>query len=168
MPPIELARLYDTHAAGLYRLLLRLAGSEADARDLLQDLFVKLARQGTGQNCAHERGYLFCLARNLAIDWLRRRQTAARVDDRLRSEALEVTPPNYSSERDDELLIAALDALPVEQRVVVHLRIWEEMTFEELGQALEIPPNTAASRYRYALEKLRAQLAPPAKTTCKT
>lgn len=164
MPPAKLARLYDTHAAGLYRLLRRMAGSEADARDLLQDVFVKLARQGIGKNCGHERGYLFCLARNLAIDWLRRRQTAARIDDRLRSETLEADLHDHAGERDDEQLTAALDALPVEQRVVVHLRIWEEMTFEELGRVLEIPANTAASRYRYALEKLRAQLAPqPAK-----
>ncbi len=164
MPPAELARLYDAHAAGLYRLLLRMAGSEADARDLLQDVFVKLARQEVGKSCGHERGYLFCLARNLAIDWLRRRQTAARIDDRLRAETLEMNHHDHTGERDDERLAAALDALPVEQRVVVHLRIWEEMTFEELGRALGIPVNTAASRYRYALEKLRAHLAPlPAK-----
>jgi len=161
MLPTELTRLYDAHAAGLFRLLWRITDSETDARDLLQDVFVKLARQECVNDLQHERGYVFRLARNLAFDWLRRRRTAARVDDRLRVEMLNGVGNPSMDARDDEQLEAALAALPVEQRTVVHLRIWEEMTFEELGRALGIPANTAASRYRYALEKLRAQLAPP-------
>jgi RNA polymerase sigma-70 factor (ECF subfamily) len=43
---------------------------------------------------------------------------------------------------------------------VVHLKLWEELTFEEIAAALEIPPNTAASRYRYGLDKLRERLRP--------
>ena len=54
----------------------------------------------------------------------------------------------------------ALGELPEEQRAVVHLKLWAGLTFEEIAAALEIPPNTAASRYRYGLDKLRAQLRP--------
>ena len=50
--------------------------------------------------------------------------------------------------------------LPPEQREVVHLKLWEGLTFEEIAAALEIPPNTAASRYRYGLDKLRELLRP--------
>jgi RNA polymerase sigma-70 factor (ECF subfamily) len=54
----------------------------------------------------------------------------------------------------------ALDELPPDQRAVLHLKLWEGLTFEQIAGALEIPPNTAASRYRYGLDKLRDQLRP--------
>ena len=57
-------------------------------------------------------------------------------------------------------LTVALRELPAEQRAVVHLKLWEEMTFEQIAQSLEIPVNTAASRYRYGLDKLRDRLRP--------
>ncbi len=52
----------------------------------------------------------------------------------------------------------AMRTLPAEQSEVVVLKIWEEMTFAEIAEVLSVPPATAASRYRYALEKLAAQL----------
>ena len=54
----------------------------------------------------------------------------------------------------------ALARLPVLQREVLVLKIWQELTFDQIGAALGIPPNTAASRYRYALIALRKQLEP--------
>ena len=57
-------------------------------------------------------------------------------------------------------LQAALADVPDEQREVLILRIWGQMTFEEAASALDISPNTAASRYRYALAKLKERLKP--------
>ena len=57
-------------------------------------------------------------------------------------------------------LSEALAGLPEEQRAVVHLKLWEGLTFEEIAAALDISPNTAASRYRYGLDKLRDRLRP--------
>ena len=51
-----------------------------------------------------------------------------------------------------------LAALPAEQREVIVLKIWHEYTFEEIGELLEISPNTAAGRYRYGLQKLKTSL----------
>ena len=48
----------------------------------------------------------------------------------------------------------------MEQRSVVHLKLWEGLTFEAIADVLEIPPNTAASRFRYGLDKLRERLRP--------
>jgi RNA polymerase sigma-70 factor (ECF subfamily) len=53
----------------------------------------------------------------------------------------------------------ALGALPEEQREVLVMKIWGELTFSQIGQALAISPNTAASRYRYAIERLEIVLA---------
>ena len=50
--------------------------------------------------------------------------------------------------------------LPPGQRAVLHLKLWEDLTFDAIADALDLSPNTAASRYRYALDKLRARLRP--------
>ena len=55
-------------------------------------------------------------------------------------------------------LLRALGALPVEQREVISLKIDGELTFAQIAKVLEVSPHTAASRYRYALEKLRRSL----------
>jgi RNA polymerase sigma-70 factor (ECF subfamily) len=55
---------------------------------------------------------------------------------------------------------SALRALPVEQAEVVVLKIWEEMTFAQIGDILELSAHTVASRYRYAMKKLSGKLAP--------
>jgi RNA polymerase sigma-70 factor (ECF subfamily) len=52
----------------------------------------------------------------------------------------------------------AMRALPPEQREVVHMKVFEGMTFQEIADTTDEPLNTVASRYRYALEKLRAFL----------
>ena len=54
----------------------------------------------------------------------------------------------------------ALAELPPDQRVIVHLKLWEGLTFDAIAETLEISPNTAASRYRYGLDKLRDRLRP--------
>jgi RNA polymerase sigma-70 factor (ECF subfamily) len=59
-----------------------------------------------------------------------------------------------------QMLAAAVERLPNEQREVVILKIWNELTFAEIGHVLEISQNTAASRYRYALGALKKILQP--------
>ncbi len=53
-----------------------------------------------------------------------------------------------------------MTVLPAEQRAVLHLKLWEELTFEQIAETLELSPNTAASRYRYGIDKLRDALRP--------
>jgi RNA polymerase sigma-70 factor (ECF subfamily) len=50
--------------------------------------------------------------------------------------------------------------LPEDQRIVAHLKLWEGLTFDAIAQLLDISPNTAASRYRYGVDKLRTLLRP--------
>ena len=67
--------------------------------------------------------------------------------------------PGEDADRRREIEVA-LQRLPTVQREVLVLKIWNELTFEQIGATLEIPPNTAASRYRYALAALRKELKP--------
>jgi RNA polymerase sigma-70 factor (ECF subfamily) len=156
-PPHDLERLYDEHASALFAFLLNFTRSEADTRDTLQDVFLKLARRpGLLDDVTDVRAFLLRLAHNRAVDLFRRR----------RGEPLDEAPTLFASTGDldaasfRDALTAALAQLPADQRAVVHLKLWEGLTFEAIAATLDIPSNTAASRYRYGLDKLRDHLRP--------
>jgi len=160
---LDLERLYDEHAQPLYAFLLNFTRDEADTRDLLQELFIKLAREpGLLAGVREERAFLIRLAHNAAIDRMRRRGTRDRTRQSLAEEFDSPFAPTVDPDENvfHEELALALGELPEEQRAVVHLKLWEGLTFEAIATALEIPPNTAASRYRYGLDKLRGRLRP--------
>ncbi len=84
-----------------------------------------------------------------------------------RMEPLPAEPPEIFAPAEDpdaaafrEAASLALAALPAEQRSVVHLKLWEDLTFAECAEVLGIPANTAASRYRYGIDKIRDLLRP--------
>lgn len=161
--PGEIERLYDEHASSLFAFLLNLTRNESDTRDLLQEIFVKIAREPhLLENVDFERAYLIRLARNSAIDYMRRRDARERVKENCAAEEDSVFAS--ASDPDEKLfrreLSLALKDLPEEQGTVAYLKLWEGLTFEEIADVLEISPNTAASRYRYALDKLRERLRP--------
>ena len=159
----EIERLYDKHAQPLFAFLLNFTRDESDTRDLLQEIFVKLAREPKLLNgVREERAFLIRLAHNAAIDLMRRRGTRDRTKENFAAE--NISPFAPTSDPDEKVfreeLAVALAELPAEQRAVVHLKLWEGLTFEEIAAVLNIPPNTAASRYRYGLDKLRGRLRP--------
>lgn len=162
MPP-DLRQLYDEHAPALFAFLLNFTRREADARDVLQELFLKLAAHPAHlAGVVEMRAFLLRLAHRQAIDAHRRRATH---DAALERAAAEPTNLFASGADPDETsfraaLSEALAELPAEQRAVVHLKLWEQMTFAEIADALDIPANTAASRYRYGLDKLQTLLRP--------
>ena len=160
---LDIERLYDEHAQPLYAFLLNFTRVETDTRDLLQEIFVKLARgPKLLAGVRDERAFLIRLAHNAAIDLMRRRGTRDRTRENFAAET--VSPFATTADPDEkffrEELASALAELPEEQRAVVHLKLWEELTFEEIAAALDISPNTASSRYRYGLDKLRDRLRP--------
>ncbi len=162
-PPDFLARLYDDHAQALFAFLLNLTRNEVDAKDLLQDLFVKLAKQpGLLDGVRDERGFLIRLVHNLAIDLVRRRRAREKNYEKLAGEttSLFATAADPDERAFRAALMEALGELPIDQRAVVHLKLWEGLTFEAIAEALGLSPNTAASRYRYGLDKLRERLRP--------
>jgi RNA polymerase sigma-70 factor (ECF subfamily) len=163
-PPDPLEKLYQDHAPALFRFLIRLTGNEAEVKDILQDIFVRLAKSpGMLEKVDSPRAYLFRMAHRLAIDRMRREQTRQRYDERARQESeAQLSPPaaDHDEAWRQKLLADSLSALPDEQKAVVLLKIWEGLTFAQVAEVLEIPADTAASRYRYALDKLRDALRP--------
>ena len=163
MRGLKLRRLYDEHAQVLFAFLLNLTRDEADTRDLLQDIFIKLARDPELlDGVRDERAFLIRLAHNAAIDLIRRRSARDKTREQFATESISPFAP--ASDPDEQTFRAALSGalaeLPPDQRAVVHLKLWEGLTFEQIAEALDIPLNTAASRYRYGLDKLRERLRP--------
>lgn len=143
------------HAPKLLLFARQQARCEADAHELVQDAVVEAwRRQADGVPPAP--GPVFGLIHRRAIDLARRNNRRVNRE----KIALGTAPPEwFAPEIEDreraKLLQDALSQLPAAQREVVTLKIWGELTFAEIAEALAIPPNTAASRYRYALEELR-------------
>ncbi|HEX4265481.1 MAG TPA: RNA polymerase sigma factor [Verrucomicrobiae bacterium] len=159
----DLQRLYDEHAQALFAFLLNFTRDENDTRDLLQEIFSRLAREpGLLRGAREARAFLIRLAHNAAIDLIRRRGTRQKYHDQLAEEESYIFA--VAKDADEaafrESLSRALAGLPADQRAVVHLKLWENLTFEQIAETLDISPNTAASRYRYGLDKLREHLRP--------
>jgi RNA polymerase sigma factor (sigma-70 family) len=150
VPHESVQALYVELGPALLAYARSIVPSRAEAEDALQQVFVKLMAPHAALP-REPRPYLFRAIRNTCLN---RRRSASRHTAPPRDVMFEAPDGRGDLALD---LQAALGELPDEQREVVMLRIWGEMTIEEAAQVLEIPANTAGSRYRYALAKLRAR-----------
>jgi RNA polymerase sigma-70 factor (ECF subfamily) len=145
-------RLYRAKAAELILYGRALGLSHGEAEDVLQETFVAL--MGRGQAPEQPEHYCVRSFRNRALNC--RRGLWRRLTRELESRRwFERSPGETAAER---AAMRGLTLLPQEQREVIVLKVWHEHTFEEIGELLEISPNTAAGRYRYGLRKLRQYL----------
>ena len=145
------AELYDRHAARMLAVARVLTGSTTDAEDAVQQTFLDLYRARHALARAERpQAYAFRALRNAALRIRERRREAELAD--------ELPAPASADGTDTAALERALARLPADQREVITLKVDAELTFAEIGRTLEISPNTAASRYRYALERLRDAL----------
>jgi RNA polymerase sigma-70 factor (ECF subfamily) len=159
--PQNLAELYDADAAAVFGFALNLTRDREAAREVLQEVFTRAARQiDIRRDVTWTRSLLLAMTHRLVIDRYRRNETHQRALHRLN---LEGSNPFATTDDPDEqsfrdALAAAMAELPEEQRAVAHLHLWEGLSFSAIGEILAISANTAASRYRYALNKLQSHL----------
>ncbi len=140
-------------APGLLLFARQWARSAADAEDIVQEAFIKFWRK---QHDVANRALLYATVRSTALDFLRRDSRRARREAAVVSESDQAVQPRFEFEDESQqALVAAMDLLPDEQREVLVMKIWNELTFAEIASVLEISQNTAASRYRYALAALK-------------
>jgi RNA polymerase sigma-70 factor, ECF subfamily len=159
-PEHEAARLYDSYGASLYRYALMILSSREAAEDVIQQVFIVLLDRGTGHIEDEER-YLRRAVRNACYSALRQTRVRAvgsyPLDDALLEVVASTEQPVVSPE-ERLALDTAITQLPTDQREVLHLHAFEGLTFREIAAATGEPLNTIASRYRYALDKLRTTL----------
>lgn len=159
MPSLE--SLYDAHAPALYAFALDLTRHEADAADVLQEIFCRLAeRPALLRGVRDERAFLLRMVYTRVVDASRRRAVRKNFAENPANVPLFAPADDPDETAFRESLARALGELPADQRAVVHLKLWRGLTFDEIAATLRIPPNTAASRYRYGLDKLRTLLRP--------
>jgi RNA polymerase sigma-70 factor (ECF subfamily) len=136
----------------------RWTNSQADAEDVVQEAFVRFWRR---EHSIKNRGLLYAAVRSAALDRLRREGRRVRREAAASVGSSDHCEPVFTTEDEgQQLLAAAVERLPNEQKEVVVLKIWNELTFAEIADVLEISQNTAASRYRYALNALKKILQP--------
>jgi len=156
----ELERLHALYADGVARFFCLNTGSRYEAEDLVQEFFAKLARNAARcADPAKERGWIFTAARNLAIDWHRKKT------DRPAKFSPAGIPPGPSCNAADpdaaylgSEILAALSTLPASQREAASLRLWEGLSLREIATIQEVSLQTVASRLRYAIARLQEQL----------
>lgn len=141
--------LYDAMSPPLYTVLFRIVGDRAAAEDLLQELFLRVY-QSPPDTARRPRAYLFAMARNLALDDLRRRRPEAALSE------LEAAPAVDVDGRVD--VERALSALSAADRQLVTLHLNAGLKFREIAQVMEMPLGTVLWRYRRAIELLRQEL----------
>ena len=145
-------RLYHAKASELILYGRALGLSHSEAEDVLQETFVALMQRAEPPTLPEH--YSVRAFRNRALNY--RRSLWRRFTRELESHRwFERSPAESPFERE---AMGCLAELPPDQREVIVLKIWHQHTFEEIGELLEISPNTAAGRYRYGLQKLRACL----------
>jgi RNA polymerase sigma-70 factor (ECF subfamily) len=149
----EIEVLYRQHGAALLLFASAISGDRGRAQDALHQVFLKAIENGSLGQAIHKKAYLFACVRNAVLN-------DAKLQDRnisLDIESAWFSPPerDYAGEQN---LRRALGDLPEDQREVIVLHVWGELTFSEIGELLGVSSNTAASRYRYALAKLRGSM----------
>jgi RNA polymerase sigma-70 factor (ECF subfamily) len=161
-------KLVKGYERKIYNYGLRLTGNNTDAMDLTQEVFL-----GVYRNLHRFRGdakfssWLFRIAHNKAID-LNRRRSIIQGNTFSYEDGEDVQIPELSTTNEpDRQLIKGqenleirdlMQTLPIEQRLVVELKIFQSHTFEEIAKLQEISENTAKTRFYSALKKLKAQM----------
>src|SRR6516165_8172680 len=146
------------HGAALVLLARQWVASHADAEDIVQEAFVRFWR--SREQATDPAAYLYACVKHCALDWQRGRKRQARREQAVaRTEVESWFAGPLEEEERRETIAAALRELPQDQREVLVMKIWGGLSFPQIALALAIPANTAASRYRYALTKLREALA---------
>ena len=156
----EIELSYRRYGSALLLFAAALTGERSRAQDAVHQVFLKLLQSGSLRDALDTKAYLFTCVRNAILN----ERKARRRDVALDPECAWFEPPHrdFAAELN---LRRALWELPEDQREVTILHIWGELTFAQIAGVLSISLNTAASRYRYALAKLREALC--AKEDCR-
>lgn len=156
--------LYARHRAPLYRFIARSLSPRASADECFQETWARVvkARQRYRPDAKFST-WLYQIAQRLMIDQYRRQRPQVSIDDEQAPMHLPIDTdahPERQLSRFEAVrqLQQALAELPVEQRIVVQLRLEQELTLDAIGEITGVGRETVKSRLRYAMDKLRARL----------
>jgi RNA polymerase sigma-70 factor (ECF subfamily) len=157
-----LCRIYEKYRDGLLKVAAALLNDESGIEDVLHDVFVDFA-QSTGrfQLRGSLKGYLAICVANRARDRNRRMQRRAGASlDEASTQQVNAAAPDHAAAQDELVATVgeAMTELPDEQRETIVLHLQSRLRFREIARLQGVSVNTALSRYRYGLNKLRSSL----------
>ncbi|MFZ5644861.1 MAG: RNA polymerase sigma factor [Bacillota bacterium] len=158
------ADLVDTYSQEIYRLALYLLKSQEEAQDAAADIFLKIYSNPTLIPPEKFRPWLMRVTYNHCHDILRRKSTFKRLLPRIYAKATgppEPTPEQSALEASEKAEVRkAIEKLPEQEKVILFLRYYQELSYEEISNVTDIPPATVGTRLHRTREKLRNYLTP--------
>jgi len=149
--------LVRRHQKGMWRLVRRYVKSDADAADVTQLAFVRAFRGlAAFRGSATVRSWLYRIAINCALSWLRdhrREQPAVLAEDALID--ANPAPAQIAAGDDRARLRQAIEQLPPKQKLVLELRVFDDLSFKEVAELADCSENTAKVNFHYAVKRLR-------------
>lgn len=157
--PMDIAQLVAAHHQAVYGYAYRLTGAAADAEDLTQQVFLTAqAKLGQVRKAESVRSWLFTVLRHRFIKTIRQRRPIPAASLDLNVDAIPTQVP-AAEDIDREALQRALDELPPAYRAVVTMFYFEDRSYREIAESLEVPMGTVMSRLARAKAHLRLTLA---------
>lgn len=149
--------LVRRHQKGVWRVVRRYVKRDADAADVTQQVFVRAFKGlATFRGAATVRSWLYRIAINCSLSWIRdhRREEPSEIAEDSLTE-MPVAPGKIASDQAGAELRAAVAQLPPKQRLVLELRVFDELSFKEVAELADCTENTAKVSFHYAVKKLR-------------
>ena len=136
----------------IYRFCLYLTGQETDSYDITQEVFLRFIKYADSYRHRNLKGYLLIIARNLCRDYFHHKSDLFCIEDT----AYAGDEDNRLGNLEDQMLLwDALQELPIKQREIIILRIYEELRFHEIAGILGVNLSTVKSRFRLGIKSLR-------------
>ena len=162
--PEALSQLYDRYNGILKALILRVIHNEAEADDLLQEIFMEIWNQAKNFSAQKGKplGWMVTLARRRAIDGLRKKQAYARAEERLQTET-EQQPDAWVHNATEEeitfgdtrvLVRRVINTLPPAQQQAINLAFFRGMSQREIAAKTNTPLGTVKTRLELGLKKI--------------
>ncbi len=151
----KLVRRYESE---VFNHALRMTYSEADAFDLMQEIFLAVFRNLPGfRGDSQFRTWLYRISSNRAIDFLRKKKHPSSEQELDEIAGTEFPEDALHLNQQNKVIFAMMRKLPAEQRILIELKFFQQFTFEEMSVQLGISPNTAKTRLYNGLNKLKQQ-----------
>lgn len=156
----EFIDFYEEEADSIFRFFALRISDRETALELVQETFLKYWQAMQKGKVENDRAYVFSIARNLVIDWYRKKKSIS-LDEKLESEEgqkfdikddLVQNPENFA---DAKMALEKVSSLPPQYREIIYLRFVEGLSPQEIAQVLREAPNATSVRLSRALEALR-------------
>lgn len=156
-----LREIYDAYLSYIYQVIYGVLGQKEDAEDVTSDFFIKLWQNADKYKSGNgHKGYMATMARNMAIDHLRKHKKEVLESFDVTEDDVPVSEPASDTNTEGEIIEEvsvkeALAMLKPEEAQIVNMKVLSEMTFAEISEILAMPMGTVTWKYREAIKKLR-------------